>query len=190
MRGLSAQTKLEIDVAKIPPEGTEVNAELEAHALHLEGEGSFVLQAGGGLRCRVERGEEDTVHVFGHLGAQLGLECHRCLEPFSLPVEMDLDLYYLPHREGTSPEEEDEQDVELSDRDMVVAYYRGERVDLGEMVREQLLLSIPMKRVCRSDCRGLCPICGTNRNQAPCECRPEPDLRLAPLRDILKKGSH
>ena len=63
--------------------------------------------------------------------------------------------------------------MELSDRDMVVAYYGGDQLDLGEMVREQFFLTVPLKRLCRDACRGLCPTCGANRNQVRCECPPE-----------------
>jgi uncharacterized protein len=58
------------------------------------------------------------------------------------------------------------------------------------MVREQLFLTIPMKRLCREDCGGLCPSCGANRNLTPCECTAEDlDPRLAPLKDLFGKGS-
>jgi uncharacterized protein len=176
---------LVLNVSQIPLEGMEVDSPLEAGEVHLEGERSFALQPGGSLRCRVDRGDDKTVHVRGHLAARLGLECGRCLEPFPLAVEQELDLFYLPHREDA--EEEDE--VELADREMVVTYYAGDRLDLGEMIREQLLLSVPMKRLCREACQGLCPQCGTNRNSAPCSCVPDADPRLAVLARLLKGSS-
>jgi uncharacterized protein len=185
MKGLSAM--LLIDVSQIPPEGLEIDERLVPGDVHLEGEKSFALQPGGTLRCHLERTEDDTVHVRGRLGARLGLDCGRCLEPFAWAVDQELDLFYLPHREDA--EEEDE--VELEDRDMVVAYYREGRLDLGETVREQLILSQPMRKVCREDCRGLCATCGVNRNLAGCDCttREEVDPRLAPLARLFRKGS-
>jgi uncharacterized protein len=177
-----------VDVSQIPPEGMEVDSPLEAGEVHLEGEQSFALHPGGRLRCRVDRGDDQTIHVRGQLGASLGLECGRCLEPFPLTVEQELDLFYLPHRDAS--EEEDE--VELADRDMVVTYYSGDRLDLGEVIREQLLLSLPMKRLCREACRGLCPSCGINRNTATCSCSvpdAETDPRLAGLAKLLKGSS-
>ena len=75
------------------------------------------------------------------------------------------------------------------DRDMVVAFYRGNQLDLGLTVREQLFLALPMKRLCRADCAGLCPTCGVNRNEVRCDCPPEPtDPRLAPLKKLLDRG--
>jgi uncharacterized protein len=177
-----------LKVSEIPSEGKEIDAVLSPSAVHLEGDDSFQLQ-GGRLRCRVERGEDDAVHVRGSLEARLGLQCGRCLEPFDLPLHQELDLFYLPHRKDTGAPEEEEE-VELADHEMVVAYYQGDRLDLGETVREQLLLGVPLKRLCREDCRGLCPSCGVNRNATACNC-PEAagDPRLAVLGNLFDKGS-
>jgi len=175
-----------IEVSQIPPEGLDVDAPLDPGEVHLEGEESFVLESGGWLRCHVERGDDRTVHVRGALLARLQLQCGRCLEPFEFPVAQDLDLFYLPRR-GEQEEEEDE--VELKDHEMVVAYYRDERLDLGEMIREQFFLSLPMKRLCKDACLGLCPTCGANRNLTPCGCPPVADARLSVLGNLLDGGS-
>jgi uncharacterized protein len=176
-----------IEVSQIPPEGMELKAALDPGEVHVEGEESFVLESGGSLSCTLERGDDRTVHVRGALAARLRVECGRCLEPFLLPVAQELDLFYLPHEADQEEEEEDE--VELKDHEMVVAYYRDERLDLGEMLREQLILNLPMKRICREDCLGLCPTCGANRNTAPCACPPGTDPRLAVLGKLLGGSS-
>jgi len=78
--------------------------------------------------------------------------------------------------------------VELDDHEMVVAYYEGNHLDLGEVVREQCVLSLPLKPLCREDCRGRCPSCGKNRNLESCECSaPEEagDPRLAALKKLF-----
>lgn len=161
---------LVINVSRIPPEGLEVKESLQPGEVHLEGEDSFTLTPGGRLESRLERAEDDSVHVRGSLSAELLLQCGRCLESFLLPLEQDLDLFYLRRR----PEDAGEEDeVELSDREMVVAYYEGDELDLGEMVREQFFLAVPLKRLCREECRGLCPTCGSNRNDVRCDCPPE-----------------
>ena len=180
-----------IQISQIPPEGLPVDADLVASEVHVEGEDAFVLRPGGHLRALVERGEEDSVHVRGRLSARLGLQCGRCLEPFELPVDQELDLFYLPHRPDAAVEgEEEEDDVGLSDHDMVVAFYRGGELDLGQMVREQFFLAVPMKHLCRQDCAGLCPACGANRNQVACQCVVEDtDPRLVPLKKLLDRGS-
>ena len=182
-------TELVIPVREIPPEGRTLDVVLDPGAVHLEGEDEFTLDSGR-LAGRVERGEGETVHFRGHLQVRLKMHCGRCLEEFVHPVEEDLDLFFMP-RAPEPEDDEEEEDVELSDRDMVVAYYGQERIDLGEMVREQMLLAVPLRRLCRQDCRGLCPSCGVNRNTASCECQPtEPvDGRLAALRKLFDKGS-
>jgi DUF177 domain-containing protein len=179
---------LVINVSKIPPEGQPVDADLDPGVVHLEGEDSFVLESGH-LRALVERGDDDTVHVRGHLAAELGLQCGRCLDAFPLTLAQELDLFYLPHHAGQAEEEEE---VELSDRDVVVAYYQGDRLDLGDVIREQLFLAAPLSRLCREDCRGLCPTCGTLRNQADCGCPPVVEESRSPfavLKGKLGDGS-
>lgn len=178
-----------IEVAKIPPEGTDVATELAPGEVHVEGERSFTLRPGGAVDCHVERGDDRSIHVRGRLQATLDLECGRCLAAFSLPVNQELDLFYLPHSPEDEREAEDE--VELSDRDVVVAYYAGDTLDLGDVLREQLFLSLPLRRVCREDCAGLCPECGADRNTVPCGCGAEApaDERLAVLGQLFPKGS-
>jgi uncharacterized metal-binding protein YceD (DUF177 family) len=176
-----------INVSRIPLEGMELNTSLDPAELHLGGEDGFSLERGT-LAGRVERSDDDTVHVRGHLSAEVGVQCGRCLEPFRVPLEQELDLFYLAHRPDLGDEEEDE--VELSDRDMVVAYYRDDTLDLGEVLREQLFLALPLARVCREACQGLCRTCGANRNAAACACPPEEsESPFSPLRGLFDKGA-
>lgn len=175
---------LVVEISQIPPEGLDVDSPLDPGEFQVEGGDGFALEAGGRVACRVEKGDDETVHVKGRLTARLGLDCGRCLEAFSLPVEHGLDLFYLPHQPG----EETEDEEEITERDLVVAYHREGRLDLGEMVREQLLLTLPMKRLCREDCLGLCPTCGVNRNETPCHCEP-PHVSLSPFARLFGKGS-
>ena len=171
-----------IDVKQIPPEGLDLAEALKPGEVHVQDGDDFVLEEGGSLRCHVELRDEDTLHVSGRLAARLGLACGRCLEPFALPFDKQMEVFLLPHREG----QEEEDEVELSERDMVVGYYRNHRVDLGELVREQLYLAVPLKRLCREDCKGLCPTCGVNKNRESCGCPAVPgDLRLASLGGLL-----
>jgi uncharacterized protein len=179
---------LVIHVSKIPPEGQDIDVALDPGQVHLEGEQGFALQEGR-LTAHLEKGEENAVHLRGRLRARLGLECGRCLEAFALPVDQDLDLFYLPRHKESQAEEQD-ADVQLSDHQMVVAYYDGDALDLGEMVREQLYLVVPMRRLCREECKGLCPDCGVNRNHERCDCAPlsATDPRLAPLGKLFDKS--
>jgi len=180
-----------IEIPRIPPEGIDVDEALEPASLHVEGEDEFVLRAGGRLRCRLEMVDGSTVHVRGHLSGPLEVECSRCLDRYPVGVEQELDLFYLP-RDKARPEEQ-EEDVELDDRDVVVGYYDENRLDLGEVVREQLFLALPIKPLCGEDCKGLCPTCGRNRNREACDCpaTEEPgDPRLEPLRKLFDPDRH
>jgi uncharacterized protein len=180
-----------VEMSTIPPEGLQLDEALEPSSVHVQGEDTFGLRPAGRLRCHLERVDGDSVHVRGQLSAGLDLECNRCLAGYVLPVEQAVDLFYLPHRiENGDDEAEDE--VELQDHEMVVAYHDGRHLDLGEMVREQLFLALPMKRLCREDCRGRCSTCGADLNTRPCAC-PAPeapvDPRLAGLRKLFPQGT-
>ncbi|HXH08084.1 MAG TPA: DUF177 domain-containing protein [Vicinamibacterales bacterium] len=111
----------------------------------------------------------------------LELACSRCLEPFRFPVDALFDLTYLPQVENTG-----EGEIEIGGDDLGTAWYRDDAIDLAELLREQFNLALPMKPLCREDCRGLCPECGTNLNLATCDCRPAwRDPRLAGLTRFL-----
>jgi len=179
---------MSIKVSAIPAEGLDVAESVDAKSLRIEGEEGLSLQPGGRLAGHVDRGDDESVHLRGRVTAPLTLECGRCLTTFPFLADLDLDVFFLPHR---ADEREEEDEVQLSDHDVVVSYYRDDSIDLDETIREQLLLELPMKRVCRPDCRGLCPRCGTNLNQSSCACVPEtaPDPRLAALGQLFGKGS-
>ena len=73
---------------------------------------------------------------------------------------------------------------EVEEEDLETSYYRDDQIDLNELLREQFYLALPMKPLCREDCTGLCPQCGTNLNTGTCACAPQwEDPRLAPLRE-------
>ncbi len=177
-----------IDIPRIPPEGLDLDEALDPVALQLDGEAELALRTGGRLQAHVEVVDLTTLHVRGRMDATLDVDCARCLERYAVAVGQELDLFYLPAAAGQADAQEEE--VELSDRDVVVGYYEGDRLDLGEVLREQVLLGLPLKPLCREDCQGLCPGCGKNRNTGPCGCAPEEeagDSRLEPLRKLFDK---
>jgi uncharacterized protein len=116
---------------------------------------------------------QDGLLVQGVVESQLGLECVRCLEPFSLVISSELEETYRLSGAGSRPGE---------------SYVVGDDgwLDLDPVLREQAWVDIPMKPLCRSDCKGLCPECGVNLNHDSCDCdRTEVDPRLAMLRDLI-----
>jgi DUF177 domain-containing protein len=124
--------------------------------------------------------DKERFRLVGGVRTRLELACSRCLEPFTLPIDSRFDLRYLPvGAEGG------EEDREVSDDDLDASVYRDDQIDLNELLREQFYLALPMKPLCRDDCAGLCPQCGTNRNTEMCGCAPQwEDPRLAPLKRL------
>ena len=130
---------------------------------------------------------EGHIRVTGDLHTKIEMVCARCLEPVIEEVHRNFDLFYQPLLKGTPNEEE-----RLKDDDTDIGFFEGEGLFLVDVLKEQVLLSLPMKVICQSDCRGLCPHCGANLNQEECRCeRHSSDPRLAPLarlkQDWLKK---
>lgn len=120
----------------------------------------------------------------GDVKTVLEQPCSRCLEPFPTLVDAHFNLRYQPHAESAGAEER-----ELGEDDLTTAFYENEEIDLAQLMREQFYLSLPMKPLCRDECRGLCPVCGTNLNRGECTCaRAWEDPRLAVLK-TLKKDS-
>lgn len=130
--------------------------------------------------------DKDQFRLVGKVRTTLELVCSRCLEPFRAPMDESFDVLFLPHAVSTGDDGSDEKKVE--DDDLTTAYYSDQVIDLGQLLQEQCYLAVPMKPLCREDCRGLCTICGTNLNTTTCGCTESwEDPRLAPLRTLLKK---
>jgi uncharacterized protein len=119
----------------------------------------------------------------GGVKTTLELPCSRCLEAFLSPVDAPFDLRYQPYAPETS-----EGEREIQEDDLTTSYYENDAIDLGQLMREQFYLALPMKPLCRDECRGLCPVCGTNLNRGTCECKREwEDPRLAVLKKLKLK---
>jgi uncharacterized protein len=192
-----------IDLDRVPPEGQAVDRTLALEGPYIEGEEFRPLSPvalSGRLQPltndeRGDPGQEEVFRLRGRMSCRIELACVRCLEPFPLDLAEELDLLYLPQSSNEAPAaEESEADAltELSGRglereELAVSFYRDERVDLSQMIVEQIVLALPMKPLCKPDCRGLCALCGANRNLVSCECAPEEtDPRWAPLKTLQK----
>ena len=128
----------------------------------------------------------DQYRLVGHALTVLKLSCSRCLEPFFKPFDAAFDLLYVPHRENTG-----EGEVEIQEDDLTTAFYRDHVIDLGQLLREQFFLALPMKPLCSEQCKGLCPQCGTNLNGETCDCSQRwEDPRLAGLKALLRNESN
>ena len=128
--------------------------------------------------------KDRDLHVDGNVETSIRFRCSRCTKEFSRPFEASFDLSYLPQPKWTNEDAE----IELRYEDMEVAYYDGVAFDVDLMILEQIELAIPMKFVCREDCKGLCYKCGADLNDGACLCKNENlDSRLSVLLDFQKK---
>ena len=129
--------------------------------------------------------DKQAFRLAGRVQTTLELKCSRCLEPFTVPVDHEFDLRYQPHSVAKSAE----GDLEIEEDDLTTAFYENDEIDLGHLMHEQFVLALPMKPLCSDSCRGLCAICGTNLNNAACDCKPVwEDPRLAALRELRTKN--
>lgn len=128
----------------------------QASPLHAEGKAEVLHASIGEIR------------VSGKLTVQMEAPCDRCLEPASIPVARDFDLVYVPAEEAQASGEK-----EVDEAGVEVGYYEGNGLELNDVLREVVLLALPMQIICRDDCAGICPGCGGNRNQQACDCHPD-----------------
>jgi uncharacterized protein len=157
---------------------------------------------------RLERVDLGFV-LTGRLAFSGVVACARCLAPVPFGRKEQVSWTFMPAhvkpvekpkavkpadgkpakaaKAGKGPEKnEDDDGDELSAADLDVVYYEDFVVLFDPLVEEQLQLELPMKALCRDDCKGLCPQCGSDRNAAPCDCAPPPDERWKSLKAILE----
>jgi uncharacterized protein len=121
------------------------------------------------------------VRVTGRVEATLESECDRCLGRASFRIDTPFDLFYKPLE--SAPASEDE--VSLDEGEAEMGFYELPGLVLEDILREQVLLQLPMQRVCSEACKGICPVCGGNRNETDCHCEVHPrDDRWNSLKNI------
>lgn len=167
-----------IRVAEIPDEG-----------LQIEGRAAFPRPFQDptwtldDLALTVEK-DGEAVLVRGRLEATVPLHCGRCLESYSVTVEPEVDARFVPNPRGRGEE------LELGADDLETDVYDNGVVDLTALLETETTLALPMKPLCREDCRGICPICGGSRNVSDCRCEVRlADPRWAPLKTLAERLS-
>ena len=104
-------------------------------------------------------------------------ECGRCLDRFPFTLDVPFSFVLVPLSQQPVGRDLEADDVNLS-------FYQGREVDLSPLVRDQVILALPMQPLCKPECRGLCPSCGANLNAGDCRCeKATGDLRFAVLRN-------
>ncbi|HYQ47537.1 MAG TPA: DUF177 domain-containing protein [Thermodesulfovibrionales bacterium] len=167
---------MKIQIPDIPEEGLEVDL---AEDLGIEGVAQ-VSPARARLSVNKVAAE---VMVSGNISVELENTCSRCLKNFRQVRDLPVSVVYHPAAEVGAERHE------LHDDEMDMGFYRGDELDLQELLREQVMLSQEMKPLCSEGCKGICPKCGKDLNTGPCTCDGrETDPRLEVLKKLLERG--
>ena len=127
------------------------------------------------------RGEE--VRIEGDIQGRVALQCSRCLINFQTELSLNIDLLYRPAAEVAK-----EETYEVPGDEINIGFYSNDELDISLVIREQMILNLPMKALCDEACKGLCPVCGADLNLQRCGCRHEYiDPRLKSLKKRLSK---
>lgn len=164
-----------VRVSEIPDEGLQIDSPTDLGVVFPEEGWSL-----DGVGLLIQRQGTDVL-VTGSFRATARLQCSRCLEPLVTPIGPDVDLQLVPPPSAR-------EKVELGPDDLELDFLQGDLLDLPGLLRSEMDLALPMKPLCRPDCRGLCPVCGANRNSTTCHCEVrEVDPRLAPLEALRRQ---
>jgi DUF177 domain-containing protein len=172
-----------IDLSHLPAEGLRIHRKVHANAWKIQ---EADWKSRGELEFELFfRGNARKAEIEGYFTAGINADCHRCVKPFDLDLHRSFHLTYL----AADPERFAKEEVELTGQELEVAYLESDHLPLHELIREQIYLTVPMKFLCRQDCRGLCVHCGADLNEVECEClQDEVDPRWAKLRAVLDKS--
>ena len=140
----------------------------QSSPLHAVGSGELLAHSDGELRIQ------------GRYTVEMAAQCDRCLGGARFPLDAGFDLFYKPMSVIARDEE-----VEIDEGEAEIGFYEGGGIELEDILREQVLLALPMQRVCSESCKGICPACGKNRNETMCDCKIEStDDRWGALRNL------
>lgn len=167
-------------LSEIPAEGLRLTCTAQPDELQLE---PVDARVSGELDLSIEIAKAGrAVHVSGTLAGTFVRQCVRCLNEYDEPARIPFTADYLGEEPPAKPQpkrakprsEEEESDADASIEDEEEPYsLAGDRLELAEMLREQIILATPMQPLCREDCRGLCPTCGQDLNERQCDCPEE-----------------
>jgi uncharacterized protein len=175
-----------IDLKAIPREGSkEFEFSLNKDWWQSGAKNDQVLGINSPLKVRINIYRAGGKYVLeGSLDGSLKVMCDRCLEPYHRDLKTEFRLFLAP-----PPSDKDKAEIELLEEDMEVGFINDEEIDLGDLIKEQLFLSLPIKSLCTTECLGLCSICGSNLNDGDCGCEKE-NLHpgLSKLKNIKFEG--
>ncbi len=162
---------MEFKVSELEREPIDFDLELAPGEVDLgeEAEQHGQLAASGHAEVLHEhRGPRDIVadiRLKGRFTGKFQVPCARCIEPVEIPLEAEFDLIFRPAAADADPSERS-----ITAPETEIGYYQEDSLALEDVLREQVLLSLPVRTLCKPDCKGLCPRCGANRNSQACSC--------------------
>ncbi len=187
---------MRVKIEEIQAQGLEIKEPLAAAVVEdaLKDAVGFKLLKPGELKVKFKK-LAGRAHVHGHLELLLNVPCNRCTKDVKLELPVDFELRMVPRSEIDKRSEDERAGVEDDGRslragtfdvdDVDAEPFDGKTIDLDPIVREQVLLALPVSVLCREDCKGLCTVCGQDLNEKDCGCeRKVVDVRLAKLKDI------
>ncbi len=168
-----------IKINDIPPEG--LTLELDQHLdLFDQGRTTAVRAV---LTIKPTHG--GNLRIAGRVQSEPQLECSRCLKTFPYKIDTEWSVDAAPVSAMRKSAEH-----ELTGGELDTEFYEGDEIEPLDFVKEQVLISVPMIPVHSPECKGLCPVCGTDRNKAACNCPEDEDGGFGPfskLKDLFKK---
>ena len=174
---------MRIEVEQLESGGKKFAHTYEPEELILDEESARLIETPRVEGSASRKGEE--VRLRGRVTARAEVDCDRCLNAVQFPIETEFDVTLIPAARYLEQER-----AELQEDDLLLSVYEGDTVDVDEIVREQILLALPARALCREECKGLCPVCGIDRNNNACACDVrETDPRWAALKNLANRES-
>jgi len=151
-----------IKITDIPPEGLSLEI---AESIDLFDEGAASTACTAALS--ITHGGGELFHITGRIKAAPLLQCSRCLKEFSFPIDAEVDFDFAP---VSALEADRDHEHELAPSELEMEFYDGDEIEPADIIKEHLLLALPMVPLHSEKCKGLCTVCGTDLNRADCGC--------------------
>jgi len=168
-----------IKISDIPAEGLTLELDAKLDLLDLGIVSADVMAA-----LSIKPAGRGIFRLKGRIQGSPLLECSRCLNKFPYPLNAEFNFELAPvNIMGTSPEQE------LGKGELDIEFYQGDEIEPVELVREQVLIALPMVPLHNPECKGLCSICGKDRNKEECDCQqnlPKTPGAFSALKDLFK----
>lgn len=169
---------MRLDLENLEAQGGKFSHAYQPGELSFD-EADLVVTQPARVAGRVYR-RDGAVELKGEVHARLVVPCGRCLKQVELPVDVD-----FAERFVSAVDWRDEDQHELRAEDLDLAVFDGYGIVLDDLVREEILLSVPAQVLCCEQCKGLCPVCGIDRNESTCDCEAGVvDSRWEKLREL------